>query len=113
MSRPCARNSTRSSTASRRTPRPIAAGVWLEGWAVHQDRLDEPPEALFDAGARLRTRVEPGPSAFLEEPLDLARGDPGIRGEARLVHQPQRRDVPCGGPDRRGPCVEAPGRPLT
>src|SRR2546430_844822 len=106
MSRRCGRNSTRSSTASRRTPRPIAAGVWLEGWAVHQDRLDELLEALFDARARLRTRVEPGPSAFLEERLDFARGELRIRVEVLLVHQAQRRDVPGDGPDRTGPCVE-------
>src|SRR2546422_11325054 len=104
MSRRCGRNSTRSSTASRRTPRPIAAGVWLEGWAVRQDRFDEPPEALFDAGARLRARVEPRPSAFLEERLDLARGEPRIRVEVLLLHQSQRRDVPRDGPHRTGPC---------
>src|SRR2546429_9789577 len=73
MSRRCGRNSTRSSTASRRTPRPIAAGVWLEGWAAHKDRLEELLEALFDAGTRLRTRVESGPCALFEERLYLAR----------------------------------------
>src|SRR6266550_1192468 len=105
-SRPCGRNSIRSIIVSRRTPRPIAAGVWLEERPVREDRLREPPEALLDADARLRARVEPGPPAFLEERLDLARRELGIRVEVLLVHQAERRDVPGDGADRAGPCVE-------
>src|SRR5437660_7563186 len=56
-SRPCGRNSIRSTIVSRRTPRPIAAGVWLEERPVREDRLREPPEALLDADACLRARV--------------------------------------------------------
>src|SRR5437870_6797546 len=104
--RPCGRNSIRSTTVSRRTPRPIAAGVWLEDGPLREDRLREPPEDLLDADARLRARVQPGPPAFLEESLDLARPELGIRVEVLLVHQAERRDVPGDGPDRAGPCVE-------
>src|SRR5439155_1064673 len=106
-SRPCGRNSIRSTTVSRRTPRPIAAGVWLEDGPVREDRLREPPEALLDADARLRARVQPGPPAFLEERLDLARRELGIRVEIFLVHQAERGDVPVivlvehGPPDER------------
>src|SRR5207249_2733114 len=73
---------------------------------VREDRLREPPEALLDADARLRARVQPGPPAFLEERLDLARRELRIRVEVLLVHQAERRDVPGDGPDRAGPCVE-------
>src|SRR2546423_11935384 len=96
----------RSTVVSRRTPRPIAAGVWLEERPIRQDRLREPPEARLDADARLRARVQPGPPALLEERLDLARRELGIWVEVVLVHQAERRDVPGDGPDRAGPCVE-------
>src|SRR2546423_12300023 len=96
----------RSTVVSRRTPRPIAAGVWLEDGPVRKDRLREPPEALLDADARLRTRVQPGPPALLEERLDLARRELGIWVEGVLVRQTERRDVPGDGPDPAGPCVE-------
>src|SRR6266566_8991913 len=105
-SRPCGRNSIRSTTVSRRTPRPIAAGVWLEDGLVREDRLREPPEALLDADARLRARVQPSPPTLLEERLDLARREAGIRVEVLLVHQAERRDLPGDGPDRTGPRVE-------
>src|SRR5256714_6103177 len=96
----------RSTVVSRRTPRPIAAGVWLEDGPVREDCFREPPEALLDADARLRARVEPGPPALLEERLDLARREPGIWVEVGLVHQAERRDVAGDGADRTGPCVE-------
>src|SRR5437660_7841968 len=105
-SRPCGRNSIRSTIVSRRTPRPIAAGVWLDERPVGEDRLREPPEALLDADARLRARVQPGPPAPFEERLDLTRRELGIRVEVLLVHHAERRDVPGDGPDRAGPCVE-------
>src|SRR5712691_9610650 len=112
MSRRCGRNSIRSTTASQRTRRRIAAGVLPEGRTVRENRLDEPLEALFDAGARLRACVEPWPPALLEERLDLSRRESGIGVEVLLVHHAERRDVPRDGPDRAGPCVEGSERLL-
>src|SRR3989449_853348 len=102
----CARNSTRSTIASPKGPRPTAGGASPRSRPAPQDVFHDADERLVHAGPGLRARVRPRPAALPEERFDVRRREGALPLEVRLVHHAVRRDVARDGTDGPRPFIE-------
>src|SRR5205823_1150809 len=84
------------------------SGVRLGSQDLTRLGMKEPPMREVEARPRLRALVPPGPSALLEEGLDLAGRKGRIRLQVLFVHEADRRDVPRHGADGGDPGVDGP-----